>query len=130
MAQPLLETGQSGLLVPGFDKDHPVRRKPSRFQTRREQILIAHTPEDLPLGARHDARCKRGGSSTIQRAIAGTGDLVQRSQRQSPTGQPCVHFRQPERQNPSRGAVRRLKAPDFFAQKINGGRRSHFTWYP
>ena len=122
MTQPLLETGQSFLLVSGFDIDDPVRRKPGRFETRCEQILIAHTPEDLPLGARHDARCKRGRRGPIQRAIAGTGDLMQRSQRQPPTGQPRVDRRQPERQNSSRGAIRRLKTPDFFAQKIDGGR--------
>lgn len=122
MTQPLLETGQSFLLVSGFDIDHPVRRKPGRFKTRCEQVLIAHTPEDLPLGARHDARGKRSRGGAIQRAIADAGDLMQRSKRQPPTGQPRVHRRQPERQNPSRGTRRRLKTPDLLAQKIDGGR--------
>jgi hypothetical protein len=65
----------------------------------------------LPLGARHDACCKRSRLGTIQRAIAGAGDLMQRSQRQPATGQPCVDLRQPERQAPAEGrsaASRRL----------------------
>ncbi len=122
MAQPFLEAGQGRLLIPGFDIDHPVRRQPGRFQPRRKQILITHAPEDLPLGAGHDAGGKQSRGRTIKRAIAGTGDLMQGAQSQPAARQTRIHLRQPKRQNPAQAAIRRLNPADFFAQKIDGGR--------
>ena len=121
MAQPFLEARQRRLLIPGFNVDHPIRRQPCRFQPRRKQILVPHAPQDLALGARHDAGRKQSRSCTIQRAIACTGDLMQRAQSQSAARQTCIHLRQPKRQNAAQAAIGRLKPTDFFAQKIDGG---------
>ncbi len=101
MAQPFLEAGQGRLLIPGFDIDHTVRRQPRCFQPRREQILVAHAPQDLPLGAGHDAGGKQSCGRTIERVIAGTGDLMQGAQGQPAAGQTRIHLRQPKRQNPA-----------------------------
>lgn len=92
MAQPFLEAGQGCLFIPGFNVDHTVRRQTRRLQPRRKQILVAHAPEDLALGARHDSRREQGGGSAIERAIAGAGDLVQTPQGQTATGQPRIHL--------------------------------------
>ncbi len=78
MAQPLLEAGQRRFFIAGFDVDHPIRREPRRRQARREQILVPHAPENLALGARHDAGREQSRRGTIKHAIAGAGDLVQR----------------------------------------------------
>ena len=122
MAQPFLETGKRRLLISRFDINHPVRRQPRRRQTRGEQVLIPHTPEDLPPHPRHDARREQSCGRTVQGTIPSAGNLMQRSQREAATGQVRIHLRQPERQNPGHAAVRRLKPADFFAQKIDGGR--------
>ena len=121
MAQPFLETGQRCLFVLGFDINHSVRRQPRRGQTRAEQILIAHTPEDLPRHPRHDARREQGSGRTVQGTVPGAGNLVQGSQREAPAKQTRIHLGQPKGQNPGHAAVRRLKPADFFAQKIDGG---------
>ncbi len=86
MPQPFLEAGQSRFFVTGFDVDHPIRSEPGRRQARRKQILMAYAPEYLALGARHDAGREQSRSGSIQRAVAGAGDLVQCSQRQPTAG--------------------------------------------
>jgi len=121
MAQPFLKTRQGRLLITGLDIDHPVRRKPCRLQPRRKQILITHAPEDLPHGPCQDAGRKQGCGSPIQRAIAGTSHLMQSPQGQPATGQARIHLHHPKGQHPGQTAIRRLEAPDFFAQKIDGG---------
>jgi hypothetical protein len=121
MSQPFLEARQRRLLITGFDIGHPIRRQPRCFQPRRKQILISHAPQDLALGARHDAGRKQSRGSAVQRAIAGAGDLVQGAKGETTARQARVHLRQPEGQNPTQAAIGRLKATDFFAQKIDGG---------
>ena len=121
MAQPFLKAGQSCLLISGFDIDYPVRRQPRRFQPGRKQILVPYAPQDLALGARHDTGSKQSCRCTIQRAIAGTGDLMQGAEGETAARQPRIHLRQPKRQNTAQAAIGRLKATDFFAQKIDGG---------
>ncbi len=78
MPQPFLETGQQGLLIAGFDIDHPVRRQPGGGKAGGEQIRIAQAPQDLPAQPRHDAGGEQAGHGAIQRAIAGAGHLMQR----------------------------------------------------
>ncbi len=121
MSQPFLEARQRRLLITGFDIGHPIRRQPRRFQPRRKQILIPHTPEDLAIGARHDAGRKQSRRGPVQCPISSTGDLMQRAQSQPAARQTRIHLRQPKRQNTAQAAIGRLKATDFFAQKIDGG---------
>ncbi len=99
MAQALLEACQRRFFVAGFDIDHSIRSEPGRRQARRKQILVKHAPENLTLGARHDAGCEQSCRRAIQCAIAGAGDLMQGSQRQSAARQPHIHLRHPEWQD-------------------------------
>ena len=39
MPQPFLHTGQNGLVVSGFDEDHPAGRQSGLLQPRCEEIL-------------------------------------------------------------------------------------------
>ncbi len=121
MSQPFLEAGEGRLLVPGFHINYPVGRQPRRLQTRRKQILVPHAPQDLALGARHDAGHEQSRRGAIQRAITGACDLMQRPQRQPAARQPRIHLRQPKRKNPGQSAFSCLQPVDFFAQKIDGG---------
>jgi hypothetical protein len=74
------------------------------------------------------AKQRRGGA--IQRAIAPAGHLMQRPHCQAAARQPCIHRRQPERQNPIQPPIPHLQTADFCAQLIDGGKYPHFAWYP
>lgn len=85
MPQPFLETGKCRLFVAGLDIDHAIRGEPCCGETGGKQILVAHAPQDLAHSPRHDARGEEGGGGAVQCAVAGTGNLVQRTESQATT---------------------------------------------
>ncbi len=99
MPQPFLHTGESRLVVPGFDEDHPAGRQSGLLQPRCEEILERHAPEHLAGGAGGDPGGESGGSRAIHRPVAASGDFMEASERQSATGQLAIQRRDPEGQH-------------------------------
>jgi len=128
MPQPFLHAGKNRLVVPGLDMDDAIRGEASLFQTRREQILLRHTPQNL-------ARCssgypghETGGGRTVDSAISAARDLMQTPKCQSATWQPPIQNRHAEGQNLPRARTISLQLRDAFTQRQNGwieGARSH-----
>lgn len=99
MPQPFLHAGESCLVVPRFDEDHPAGRQSGLFQPRREKILKRHAPEHLPGGAGGDPGGEAGGRRAVHRTVSASGDFMQAAERQPATGQLAVQRHNPERQH-------------------------------
>ncbi len=114
MPQPFLETGEHGLVVTGLDIDDPIRRQPGLRDRRRKQILADDTPQDLPLGARHDAGGEQSRGGPVDSAVTPTSHLMQRPHGEPAAGQPTIDLSHAERQCSGRATASGLKAADFF----------------
>jgi len=82
MSQSFLEASQHRLLVPRFDIDHPVRRKPRRSECRREQVLAGHAPKHAPPGSCRDPGGEECSRSAVDRAVTAARHFVQCPERQ------------------------------------------------
>ncbi len=129
MAQPLLETGEQGALVRGFDIDHPVRIQPRLCQAWGEQVRPRQTPQGFADTAPGDACGEQHGGGTIARGLACRHNLMQRAKQQPTAGQGVVHRRMAERQHAGlmRGAA--FDPGDARAQILDGGMRPQI-WVP
>jgi hypothetical protein len=94
----------------------------------REEVLARDTPQHLAVRARRDSCGELRGRGTVNRAIAATGDLVQRAKRQSASRQMPVNRVDAERQcGPmTPGCPFETKnALSKLLENGEGGRRTH-----
>jgi hypothetical protein len=66
--------------------DYAIGGQARLLQTRCEQILLRHTPQNFALRACRDASNEASGGGSVDRAIPAAGDLMQASKRQPATG--------------------------------------------
>ena len=95
-------------------------------QGRGKQIPMVDAPQDRTFQPGQDACREQGGGSPVQGAIATPGNFVERPQSEPAAGQPGVHVRFPEGQNPALDPASGLDPADMFAQGIHlGGGYGH-----
>jgi hypothetical protein len=93
MPQSLLKAREDRLFVTRIYVDDAIGQETRLGDAGREEVLASDTPQDLTSRARE--QCGRG---TVDRAIAATGDVVQRAKRQSAFRQMLVNRVNAERQ--------------------------------
>jgi acetyl esterase/lipase len=79
MSQSFLKAGEDGYLVTRVQVDDSIRQESGLGDGGREEVLTRDTPQDLAPRARGE----QGSRRTVDGAVAATGDLVQRAERQS-----------------------------------------------
>ena len=99
MPQTLLKARKDRWFVTRVDVDDAIGPETGLGDGGREEILPRDTPQDLAPRARSDSRCEQRGRGTVDRAIAATGDLVQRAERESAFRQMLVNRINAERQH-------------------------------
>ncbi len=80
MAQAFFEHAQHALLVASFGVDHPVRVQPGASHGWREQVPLTQAPEHRPRHTGENAGHKQHRRGAVDRALAASGHLVQRSE--------------------------------------------------
>lgn len=112
--QPFLHAGKNRLVVSGLDMDDAIRGETSLFQSRREQILLRDTPQNL-------ARCssgypghETGGCRTVDSAIPAAGNFVQTTKRKPTARQSPIQRWHAERQHLPRARTIPLQLRDTF----------------
>ena len=83
MPQSLLKAREDRLFVTRIYVDDAIGQETRLGDAGREEVLACDTPQDLAPRARSDSRGEQCGRRTVGRAVAATGDLVQRAKRQS-----------------------------------------------
>lgn len=81
MAQALLKAGEDGLLVAAFEIDDSVGFQPGLREGRCKQISAGDAPEHFPARAGGNSRDKEGRRGAVNRAVAATTHLMQRTMR-------------------------------------------------
>ena len=74
----------------------PISGRPGQGQG--EEIGPVETPQDFPSRPRCDTGDEEGSRRPVDRAVAATGDLMQRPKRKTAIRKPRVGFSDPERQ--------------------------------
>ena len=120
MPQPFLHTGQNGLVVSGFDEDHPARRQSGLLQPRCEKILERHAPEHLTGGTGGDPGRETGRSRAINRPVTTSRDFMQASERQAAAGQLAIQWRDSEGQHLVRARAIAFEPRDTRPKVGNG----------
>lgn len=86
MAQAFFHAGEDGLVVAGFEIDHPIGRETRLSDRWCEEIGARDAPEDLAFGAGRDARAEKRRSGSVDCAIAAAGDLMQSAESETAAG--------------------------------------------
>lgn len=101
MAQAFLHAGEHGLVVTGFDIDHPIRGKAGLGECGSKEIRSGDAPKHFALGAGSYSRCEKRGSGTVDGTVAATCNLVQGADCQPVARKARVNLGDPERENRS-----------------------------
>jgi hypothetical protein len=128
MPQSLFKAYENRLLVTRVYVNDTIGQQTGLGDGGREEVVARDTPQDLALCARSDPRGEQRRRRTVNRAIAATGHLVQRTKRQSAFRQMLVNRANAERQNGpmTRGSpLEMLNALLKLLENGEGRRRTH-----
>ncbi len=90
MPERLLTTAQNCVVVPRFEKDHPIFAQPCLRQGGHEEIGLTETPQHSSSGARGDTGSEQAGGGAVYGSIGATGHLMQSSDGKAPLRQVTI----------------------------------------
>lgn len=121
MTQSFLHAGKHSLVVARFEIDNAIANKARLSDGLGEQVGTRDAPKDLALGAGSEARAEGRSRSAIDGAIAATGYLMQRAERETAAGESRVHLGDSERKNRFGAPASAFDLLDLSAQGFYGG---------
>ena len=86
---------------------------------RGERIGPVETPQDFPSRPRRDTGDEERSRRPVDRAVAATGDLMQRPKRKTASRKPRVDFSEPERQRGRHAPAPLFDLADLGAQNFD-----------
>ncbi len=135
MPQPLLETGQHIDVRACLDIDRAACRQTDLFQGRGKYILAGNDPQHLATRAGRNPGAELSGRRTVQGIVAASCHLMQRTQRQTTTGQTRIDLAHAKWQHFAASVAMPFETTDRSPQRLDAGFfvgfSGHFTvWRP
>ena len=121
MSQAFLHAGEHGLVVAGFEIDHPIGRKARLGDGRCEQVGARDAPKDFALCAGGDARTEGSCCGTVDGPVTTAGYFMQRAESKAAARESRVHLGDSERKNRFGAPASAFDLLDLRAQGFYGG---------
>ena len=126
MPQPLFHYGEQFGVIARFGIEQPFGRDPRLRQSRREQIMPSHRPEQRPMGSRGNAGKEQCRGTIVRQIGIAPREFVQGVDSYPPVRQPRIQRIESERQRGPAPKRRGFDRAQGFAQLHKGGRIGHW----